>query len=202
MHEGKLVFPQVMEHAPRHVFRKCARQYGGNRHVKSFPCWSQFLCMAFAQLSHRSSPRDIEVSPRAHARKPHHMGIRGGVSRNTPANADRRRDWRIYAAFAQELIAIARPLHAGEPLGLELDNTVHALDSPTVDLCLPVFPWALFRGAKSAIEPHTLLDLRGNIPAFIHVSHAKMGDVKALDLLVPEPGASTSWTGSIWTSGA
>ena len=189
MYEGKLVFSQVMDHAPRHVFRKYVRQYGGNRYVKSFPCWSQFLCMAFAQLSYRSSLRDIEVSLRAHARKLHHMGIRGGVSRNTLANANRRRDWRIHAAFAQELIAIARPLHAEEPLGLELDNTVYALDSSTVDLCLSVFPWALFRSTKSAIKLHTLLDLRGNIPAFIHVSHAKMGDVKALDLLVPEPGA-------------
>ena len=189
MYEGKLVFSQVMDHAPQHLFRRCVRQYSGNRYVKTFPCWSQFLCMAFAQLSYRASLRDIEVSLRAHARKLHHMGIRGGVSRNTLANANRRRDWRIYAAFAQELIAIARPLHAGEPLGPELDNTVYALDSSIVDLCLSVFPWALFRSTKSAIKLHTLLDLRGNIPAFIHVSHAKLGDVNALDLLIPEPGA-------------
>ncbi|MYE87076.1 MAG: IS4 family transposase [Gammaproteobacteria bacterium] len=189
MYEGKLVFSQLMDHAPQHLFRKCVREHGGNRYVKSFPCWSQFLCMAFAQLSCRTSLRDIEVSLRAHGRKLHHMGLRGGVSRNTLANANRRRDWRIYAAFAQELIAIARPLHAGEPLGLELDNTVYALDSSTIDLCLSVFPWALFRTTKSAVKLHALLDLRGSIPAFIHVSHAKMGDVKALDLLVPEPGA-------------
>lgn len=189
MYEGKLVFSQVMDHAPPHLFRKCVRRYGGNRYVKSFPCWSQFLCMAFAQLSCRSSLRDIEVSLRAHARKLHHMGIRGGVSRNTLANANRRRDWRIYAAFAQELIAIARPLYAEEPLGLELDNTVYALDSSTVDLCLSVFPWALFRSTKSGVKLHTLLDLRGCIPAFIHISEAKWHDVNALDLLVPEPGA-------------
>ncbi len=129
-----------MDHAPQHLFRKCVREHDGNRYVKSFPCRSQFFCMAFAQLSCRTSLRDIEVSLRAHGRKLHHMGIRGGVSRNTLANANRRRDWRIHAAFAQELIAIARPLHAGEPLGLELDNTVYALDSSTIDLCLSVFP--------------------------------------------------------------
>ncbi|MXY64108.1 MAG: IS4 family transposase [Gammaproteobacteria bacterium] len=189
MYEGKLVFSQVMDHTPQHLFRKCVKQYGGNRYVKSFPCWSQFLCMAFAQLSYRASLRDIEISLRAHGRKLYHMGIHGKVSRNTLANANRRRDWRIHAAFAQELIAIARPLYAGDSIGVDLDNTVYALDASTIDLCLSVFPWALFRSTKSAVKLHTLLDLRGNIPAFIHVSHAKMGDVNALDLLVPEPGA-------------
>jgi len=189
MYEGKLVFSQVMDHAPQHLFRKCVERYGGNRYVKSFPCWSQFLCMAFAQLTYRASLRDIEISLRAHGRKLYHMGIHGKVSRNTLANANRRRDWRIHAAFAQELIAIARPLYAGDSIGLDLDNTVYALDASTIDLCLSVFPWALFRSTRSAIKLHTLLDLQGNIPAFIHVSHARMGDVNALDLLVPEPGA-------------
>lgn len=189
MYEGKLVFSQVMDHAPQHLFRKCVRRYGGNRYVKSFPCWSQFLCMAFAQLSYRASLRDIEISLRAHRRKLYHMGIHGNISRNTLANANRRRDWRIYAAFAQELIAIARPLYAGDSIGLELDNTVYALDASTIDLCLSVFPWALFRSTKSAVKLHTLLDLHGNIPAFIHITHAKVGDVNALDLLMPEPGA-------------
>ena len=189
MYEGKLVFSQVMDHAPQHLFRKCVRRYGGNRYVKSFPCWSQFLCMAFAQLSYRASLRDIEISLRAHRRKLYHMGIHGNISRNTLANANRRRDWRMYAAFAQELIAIARPLYAGDSIGLELDNTVYALDASTIDLCLSVFPWALFRSTKSAVKLHTLLDLHGNIPAFIHITHAKVGDVNALDLLMPEPGA-------------
>lgn len=189
MYEGKLVFSQVMDHAPQHLFRKCVRRYGGNRYVKSFPCWSQFLCMAFAQLSYRASLRDIEISLRAHRRKLYHMGIHGNISRNTLANANRRRDWRMYAAFAQELIAIARPLYAGDSIGLELDNTVYALDASTTDLCLLVFPWALFRSTKSAVKLHTLLDLHGNIPAFIHITHAKVGDVNALDLLMPEPGA-------------
>ncbi len=189
MYEGKLVFSQVMDHAPQHLFRKCVRRYGGNRYVKSFPCWSQFLCMAFAQLSYRASLRDIEISLRAHRRKLYHMGIHGNISRNTLANANRRRDWRIYAAFAQELITIARPLYTGDSIGLELDNTVYALDASTIDLCMSVFPWALFRSTKSAVKLHTLLDLHGNIPAFIHISHAKVGDVNALDLLIPEPGA-------------
>ena len=149
----------------------------------------EFLCLAFAQLTHRESLRDIEVCLRAHREKLYHMGIRGGMARNTLANANRKRDWRIHADFAQALIRIARPLYAEEDLGLELDNTVYALDSSTVDLCLSVFPWALFRSTKSGVKLHTLLDLRGNIPAFIHVSEAKLHDVNILDLLVPEPGA-------------
>ena len=189
MYAGKLVFSQVTEHLPMHAFRKCVRRYGGNRYVKSFPCLSQFLCMAFAQLTHRESLRDIEIGLRAHVGRLYHMGIRGRVSRNTLANANRRRDWRIYAEFAQELIRIARPLYAGEDLGLDLDNTVFALDSSTIDLCMSVFPWALFRSTKSAVKLHALLDLRGSIPAFVHVSHAKLGDVNVLDLLLPEPGA-------------
>ena len=150
MYSGTFVFSQVMDHLPIRVFRKCVRRYGGNRYVKSFPCLSQFLCMAFAQLTHRESLRDIEIGLRAHAGKLYHMGIRGKVSRNTLANANRRRDWRIYAEFAQELIRIARPLHADDDLGLQLDDTVFALDASTIDLCLSVFPWALFRSTKSA----------------------------------------------------
>ena len=145
--------------------------------------------MAFAQLTFRESLRDIEACLRAQQDKLYHMGIRGGMSRNTLANANQRRDWRIYAEFAQAMIRIARPLYADEDLGLELDNTVYALDASTIDLCLSVFPWALFRSTKSAVKLHTLLDLRGNIPTFIHVSDGKMHDVNVLDILVPEPGA-------------
>ena len=189
MHSGRFVFSQLMEHLPAKVFRRCVHRYRGDRHIQSFTCLDQFLCLAFAQLTHRESLRDIEVCLRAHREKLYHMGIRGGMARNTLANANRKRDWRIHADFAQALIRIARPLYAGEDLGLELDNTVYALDSSTVDLCLSVFPWALFRSTKSGVKLHTLLDLRGNIPAFIHVSEAKLHDVNILDLLVPEPGA-------------
>ena len=190
MYTGKLVFAQVMEHLPMHTFRKCVRRYGGDRYAKSFPCMSQFLCMAFAQLTCRESLRDIEVCLRAQRNnKLYHMGMRGSVARNTLANANKRRDWRIHAEFARELIRIARPLYADEDLGVELDDTVFALDASTIDLCLSVFPWALFRSTKSAVKLHALLDLRGNIPTFIHISHAKLGDVKVLDMLVPEPGA-------------
>ena len=189
MYTGKLVFAQVMEHLPMHTFRKCVRRYGGDRYAKSFPCMSQFLCMAFAQLTCRESLRDIEVCLRAQRNKLYHMGMRGSVARNTLANVNKRRDWRIHAEFARELIRIARPLYADEDLGVELDNTVFALDASTIDLCLSVFPWALFRSTKSAVKLHALLDLRGNIPTFIHISHAQLGDVKVLNMLVPEPGA-------------
>ena len=140
-------------------------------------------------MSYRESLRDIEICLRAQSNKLYRMGIRGTVSRNTLANANAQRDWRIHAEFAQELIAIARPLHAGEDLGVQLDNTVYALDASTIDLCLSVFPWALFRSTKSAVKLHTLLDLQGSIPAFIHISDGKLGDVKVLDIIVPEPGA-------------
>lgn len=189
MHTGRFVFSQLMEHLPAKTFRRCVQRYGGNRRIQSFRCLDQFLCMAFAQLTHRESLRDIEVCLRAHQEKLYHMGLRGGVSRNTLSNANRRRDWRIYADFAQALIRIARPLYADEDLGLDLDNTVYALDASTVDLCLSVFPWALFRSTKSGVKLHTLLDLRGSIPAFVHVSDAKLGDVTVLDMLIPEPGA-------------
>ena len=189
MHSGRFVFSQVMDHLPMKAFRRSVQRYQGNRHIQSFTCLDQFLCMAFAQLTFRESLRDIEACLRAHQDKLYHMGIRGGMSRNTLANANQRRDWRIYAELAQAMIRIARPLYADEDLGLELDNTVYALDASTIDLCLSVFPWALFRSTKSAVKLHTLLDLRGNIPTFIHVSDGKMHDVNVLDILVPEPGA-------------
>ena len=189
MHIGKLVFSQVIEHLPMHTFRRCIARYQGNRYAKSFSCLDQYLCMAFAQLTYRESLRDIEACLRAHKDKLYHMGIRGRISRRTLADANERRDWRIYADYAQALIRIARPLYADEDLGLDLDNTVYALDASTIDLCLSVFPWALFRSTKSAVKLHTLLDLRGNIPTFIHISDGKLHDVNVLDILLPEPGA-------------
>ena len=189
MFSGEYIFSQVMDHLPMHTFRKCVDQYSGNRYVKSFNCFDQFLCMAFGQLTHRESLRDIEICLRAHKSKLYHIGIRGGISRNTFSNANKTRDWRIYADFAHALIKIARPLYSREDLGLEMKNTIYALDASTIDLCMAVFPWALFRSTKSAIKLHTLLDLRGNIPIFMHISDGKMHDVNALDLLIPETGA-------------
>ncbi len=189
MHVGRLVFSQVIDHLPMHTFRRCVARYGGNRYKKSFSCLDQYLCMAFAQLTFRESLRDIEACLRAQKDKLYHMGFRGKVSRSTLADANESRDWRIYADLAQALIRIARPLYAEEDLGLELDNTVYALDASTIDLCLSVFPWALFRSTKSAVKLHTLLDLRGNIPTFIHISDGKLHDVNVLDILLPEPGA-------------
>ena len=189
MYAGQFVFSQVMEHLPMHSFRRCIHRYEGNRYIKSFTCLDQFLCMAFAQLTHRESLRDIEVCLRAHRDKLYHMGIRGSVSRNTLSHANKMRDWRMYADFAQSLIGIARPLYAQEDLGLEIDGAAYALDSSTIDLCLSVFPWALFRSTKSAVKMHTLLDLCGNIPTFVHISQGKVHDVKVLDRLVWEPGA-------------
>ena len=189
MFSGEYIFSQVMDHLPIHTFRKCVERYSGNRYVKSFNCFDQFLCMAFGQLTHRESLRDIEICLRAHKPKLYHIGIRGGISRNTFSNANKTRDWRIYADFAHALIKIARPLYSREDLGLEMKNTVYALDASTIDLCMSVFPWALFRSTKSAVKLHTLLDLRGNIPIFMHISDGKMHDVNALDLLIPETGA-------------
>jgi len=190
MYTGKHIFSQVMDHLPLHSFRRCVSRYQGERYVKHFGCLDQYLAMAFAQLTHRESLRDIEACLRAHRAKLYHMGFRSqNIARNTLAKANERRDWRIYADFAQSLIRIARPLYADEDLGLELDNTVYALDASTVDLCLSVFPWALFRSTKSAVKLHTLLDLRGNIPTFIHISDGKLHDVNVLDILLPEPGA-------------
>ena len=189
MYTGKLVFTQVMEHLPWHQFHNCVKRYNGNHKAKSFRCTDQFRCMAFAQLTYRTSLRDIEVCLRAQSNKLYHMGIRGGISRNTLANANQVRDWRLYADFAHHLIGEARSLYAGTGHGLELDNTVYALDSSTIDLCLSLFPWASFRKTKGAVKLHTLLDLRGAIPAFVHVSQGKLHDVNILDRLVPEPGA-------------
>jgi hypothetical protein len=164
MNQGKLVFAQLMQHLPLTTFRRCVARYQGQFKVQSFSCLDQFLCMAFAQLTYRESLRDIEVSLRAQSSKLYHLGIRSTVARNTLANANAVRDWRIYADFAQSLIGIARRLYAQEPFGVDLQETVYALDTTTIDLCLSVFPWAPFRAAKAAVKLHTLLDLRGNIP--------------------------------------
>jgi len=189
MHLGKLVFAQITQHLPLTTFRRCVARYGGEHKVKSFSCLDQYLCMAFAQLTYRESLRDIQACLRAQASKLYHMGIKARVSRSTLADANEVRDWRIHAEFAQSLIGIARPLYASEPFGVDLKETVYALDASTIDLCLSVFPWAPFRSTKAAIKLHTLLDLRGNIPTFLHISDGKLHDVNALDLLIPEPGA-------------
>jgi hypothetical protein len=179
-----------MDHLPLHTFRRCVARYQGEYYVKQFRCLDQYFAMAFAQLTYRESLRDIEACLHAQQSKLYHMGLRcAGVARSTLSKANERRDWRIYADFAQALIRIARPLYADEDLGLDLDNTVYALDASTIDLCLSVFPWALFRSTKSAVKLHTLLDLRGNIPTFIHISDGKLHDVNVLDILLPEPGA-------------
>jgi len=189
MNQGKLVFAQIMEQLPLTTFRRCVARYGGEHKVKHFSCLDQYRCMAFAQLTWRESLRDIEACLRAHSTKLYHLGIRGNVARNTLANANATRDWRIYCDFAQHLIGIARRLYAEEPLGIELKDTVYALDSTTIDLCLSVFSWAPFRSTKAAVKLHTLLDLRGSIPSFIFISDGKFHDVNVLDYLVPEPGA-------------
>ena len=189
MNLGKLVFAQVTQHLPLTTFRRCVARYGGEHKVKSFSCLDQYLCMAFAQLTYRESLRDIEACLRAQESKLYHLGIQGRVSRSTLADANEVRDWRIYADFAQSLIRIARRLYADEPFGVDLKETVYALDASTIDLCLSVFSWAPFRSAKAAIKLHTLWDLRGNIPSFLHISDGKLHDVNVLDLLLPEPGA-------------
>ena len=189
MYAGKLVFTQVMDHLPWHKFHDLVDHHAGHWNVKSFSCGDQFRCMAFAQLTYRSSLRDIETCLRAQSTKLYHMGIRGGVARNTLAHANRVRDWRLQADFAQHLIRTARTLYADDSHGLDLDNTVYALDSSTIDLCLALFPWARFRKTKAAVKLHTLLDLQGNIPAFIHITDGKLHDVNVLDVMVPEPGA-------------
>jgi hypothetical protein len=189
MYAGKLVFAQVMEYAPWHTFRRLVTKYHGDFNVRSFSCLDQFLCMAFAQLTYRESLRDIEACLGAQPAKLYHLGIRGNGSRSSLADANEGRDWRIYFEFAQALIGIARRLYINEPLGVELSETVYALDSTTIDLCLALFPWAPFRDAKAAVKLHTLLDLRGAIPTFIHISDGKLHDVNVLDLLSPEPGA-------------
>jgi len=189
MNQGKLVFAQLMQHVPLTTFRRCVGRYHGEHKVQSFSCLDQFLSMAFAQLTYRESLRDIEACLRAQRSKLYHLGLRSVVARNTLANANAVRDWRIYADFAQSLIHIARPLYAEDPFGVDLKEAVYALDTTTIDLCLSVFPWAPFRSTKAAVKLHTLLDLRGNIPTFIHISDGKMHEVNILDQLVPEPGA-------------
>jgi hypothetical protein len=189
MNTGKLVFSQVIDHLPLYTFQRCVKRYQGNHKIKTFTCMDQYLCMAFAQLTFRESLRDIEVCLRAQNKKLYHMGIRGLVSRNTLANANKVRNWKIYADFAQRLISIARRLYLDDAFNLELENTAYALDASTIDLCLSVFPWAQFRKTKAAIKLHTLLDLRGNIPTFIHITDGKVHDVNILDILVTEPGS-------------
>jgi hypothetical protein len=189
MHAGKLVFAQVMEFAPWHTFRRVVAKYRGDFNVRSFSCLDQFLCLAFAQLTYRESLRDIEACLRAQPEKLYHLGLRGNVSRSALADANEERDWRIYYEFAQALIRIARQLYASEPIGVDISETVYALDSTTIDLCLSMFPWASFRDTKAAVKLHTLLDLRGSIPTFVHISDGKLHDVNVLDLLIAEPGA-------------
>jgi hypothetical protein len=189
MYTGKTMFAQLMEFVPWTTFTRLVERYSGDLRVRTLSCAEQFRAMAFAQLTYRESLRDIEICLSAQTAKLYHMGFREPVRRSTLADANETRDWRIYASLAQGLIAQARKLYVGEDLGLDLKNTVYALDSTTIDLCLSVFPWAHFRSTKSAVKMHTLLDLRGNIPSFIYISEGKLHDVHALDLLIPEPGA-------------
>ena len=183
MNSGRLVFAQIMQHLPLTTFRRCVARYDGEHKVKSFFCLDQYLTMAFAQLTYRESLRDIKACLRAQANKLYHLGIRSRVSRSTLAGANEVRDWRIYADFAQSLIGIARRLYADKPFGVDLKETVYALDSSTIDLCLSVFAWAPFRSTKAAIKLHTLLDLRRNIPTFLYISDGKLHDVNILDQL-------------------
>ncbi len=189
MNSGKTVLSQLIDFLPIKEFRRCVERYNGNQRIRSFSCWDQFLCLAFAQLSYRESLRDIESCLRSMKNKLYHMGIRGNVSRSTLADANEKRDWRIYADFAQVLIHSARQLYSGDEFDVELDEIVYALDASTIDLCLSLFPWAKFRKTKGAVKLHTLLDLRGNIPAFISITEGKVHDVNILDELIPEPGS-------------
>jgi len=189
VNKGQTVFSQIIDFLPQKKFRQCVNRYDGNYRVRSFTCYNQFLCMAFAQLTYRESLRDIVCCLRTMHEKLYHIGIRGKVSRSTLADANETRDWRIYSDFAQVLIHEARRLYAEDDFGLELKDTVYALDSSTIDLCLSAFPWARFRKTKAAVKIHTLLDLRGSIPTFIWITDGKVHDVNVLDHLVPEPGA-------------
>ena len=189
MNSGKSIFSQLMDFLPAYEFRQCVERYQANYKLKSFSCWDQFLCMAFAQLTYRESLRDIEACLRANQTKLYHLGIRGRVSRNTLAHANSTRDWRIYADFAHLLIKQARELYLNDDFGLALEQTVYALDATTIDLCLSLFPWAYFRKRKGAVKLHTLLDLRGNIPTVIIITHGLIHDVHLLDQLTFEPGA-------------
>jgi hypothetical protein len=189
MYEGKIIFSQLMDHLPQHSFRRCVERFGGDRSVKSFSCQDQFRCMAFAQLTYRDSLRDTVTCLNAQQAKLYHMGIRGAVRRSTLADANERRDWRLYAAFAQILIAQARRLYARDSFGADLDAAAYALDTTTIDLCLSLFPWARFHHHKGAVKLHTMIDLRGNIPVVIHIDDGKSYDTDLLDAITPEPGA-------------
>ena len=189
MYTGRLIFSQITDHLPMHLFRQCVDRYRGNYKIKSFSCLDQYLCMFFAQLTYRESLRDIETCHKAQRNKLYHMGIRSKIARNTLANANKTRDWRIYADFAQLLIIEAQELYSNEQFAVDLTQSAYALDSTTIDLSLSLFPWACFRKTKGAVKLHTLLDLRGNIPTFIHISDGKLHDVNILDQLIPEPGS-------------
>ncbi len=189
MNSGRTLFAQLMDFVSPYEFRKCVERYQGHRNVHHFTCWEQFLCMAFAQLTYRESLRDIQACLRVAQPKLYHMGVRSTVARNTLAHANEVRDWRIYADFAQGLITTARPLYAAEAFGVELEETVYALDATVIDLCLALFPWATFRKRKAAVKLHTLLDLRGNIPTVLFITPGRVHDVNILDQLVVEPGA-------------
>ena len=191
MYTGKQVFAQLMDFLPLHTFRRCVTRYPSSYPTKTFSHLDQFLCMSFAQLTFRESLRDIEVCLRAQDAKIYHLGIRGHVARSNLADANEKRDWRIYRDFANALIVEARLLYGGDAFGVDLDNTVYALDTTTIDLSLKLFPWAHFRTAKAAVKIHTQVDLRGNIPSFIHVSDGKMHEVNVLDIITPEPGSFT-----------
>jgi hypothetical protein len=189
MNLGRSVFSQLMAFVPDREFRRCVARYDGDRRLRGFSCWDQFLCMAFAQLTYREGLRDIEACLRASPDRLYHMGLRGKVSRSTLADANEKHDWRIFADFAQILIRRARGLYANDPFGEDLDQTAYALDSTTIDLCLAMFPWARFRERKGAVKLHTLIDLHGNIPTFVCVTDGLVHDVNILDQLVPEAGA-------------
>ncbi|MBW2576406.1 MAG: IS4 family transposase [Deltaproteobacteria bacterium] len=189
MHAGRIIFSQLLDFLPKKQFDRCVRRYHGNHRTKTFSCFDQYLCMVFAQITYRQSLRDIESCLRAMQPKLYHCGIRGNASRNTLANANEHRSWRIYADFAQILINKARTLYADEDFGIQLDREVYALDSTTIDLCLTLFPWAKFRKHKAAVKVHTLMDLKGSIPTFIRITDGKVHDVNILDDLILEPGA-------------
>ena len=189
MNVGRTIFSQLIECLPNKEFQKCVARYHGDSHLRGFSCWDQLLAMSFAQLTYRESLRDIEACLRSMSGKLYHMGLRGRVARSTLADANETHDWRIYADFAQVLIGIARPLYAGDPIGVDLNQSVYALDSTTIDLCLSLFPWAHFRKCKAAVKMHTLLDLHGNIPTFVRITDGTVHDVNILDEILPEPGA-------------
>jgi Domain of unknown function (DUF4372)/Transposase DDE domain len=189
MNVGRTIFSQLIECLPNKEFQKCVARYRGDSHLRGFSCWDQLLAMSFAQLTYRESLRDIEACLRSMSGKLYHMGLRGKVARSTLADANETHDWRIYADFAQVLIGIARPLYAGDPIGVDLNQSVYALDSTTIDLCLSLFPWAHFRKCKAAVKMHTLLDLHGNIPTFVRITDGTVHDVNILDEILPEPGA-------------